>query len=291
MRSSPPSTSTTRVVPDGAHLVQAILAGHYQRRAAPSRASAPAIVVEEAGSETPMSWRVAPAGLVSGPRKLKIVRTASSLRTGTTKRVAPWWAGANMKPKPTSLDAARDGLGREVDPHAERLEHVGRARQPGRRAVAVLGDRAAGAGGDQRRGRRDVERRPPAAGARGVEQVVAAGRRPASASARIVARQAGELVDRLALRAQRDQQGGDLRLGRVAGHDLGEHRGGLLGASRSLARGERVDRLGQDGVRPRKFASSALAVGRQHRLGVELHALGGQLAVADAHDHAAAAAR
>ena len=39
-------------------------------------------------SETPMSWRRAPAGLVSGPRKLKIVRTASSLRTGTTKRVA-----------------------------------------------------------------------------------------------------------------------------------------------------------------------------------------------------------
>ena len=40
------------------------------------------------GSLTPMSWRRAPAGLVSGPRKLKIVRTASSLRTGTTKRVA-----------------------------------------------------------------------------------------------------------------------------------------------------------------------------------------------------------
>src|SRR4051812_46212774 len=49
-----------------------------------------------------MSCRRAPAGLVSGPRKLKIVRTASSLRTGTTKRVAPWCAGANMKPKPTS---------------------------------------------------------------------------------------------------------------------------------------------------------------------------------------------
>src|SRR5215218_1767193 len=48
-----------------------------------------------------MTWRVAPAGLVSGPRKLKIVRTASSLRTGITKRVAPWCAGANMKPKPT----------------------------------------------------------------------------------------------------------------------------------------------------------------------------------------------
>src|SRR5918994_23175 len=53
-----------------------------------------------AGSEPPIPCRVAPAGLVSGPRKLKIVRTASSLRTGTTKRVAPWWAGANMNPKP-----------------------------------------------------------------------------------------------------------------------------------------------------------------------------------------------
>ena len=49
-----------------------------------------------------MSWRRAPAGFVSGPRKLKIVRTASSLRTGMTKRVAWWWLGANMKPKPTS---------------------------------------------------------------------------------------------------------------------------------------------------------------------------------------------
>src|SRR4051794_28326890 len=70
---------------------------------APSRASAPAIVSRKPGSETPISWRVAPAGLVSGPRKLKIVRTASSLRTGTTNRVAPWWAGANMNPNPTSL--------------------------------------------------------------------------------------------------------------------------------------------------------------------------------------------
>ena len=44
---------------------------------------------------------MAPAGLVSGPRKLKIVRTASSLRTGTTCLIARWWCGANMNPKPT----------------------------------------------------------------------------------------------------------------------------------------------------------------------------------------------
>ena len=56
----------------------------------PSTASAPAIVSRYSGSETPISCRRAPAGLVSGPRKLKIVRTASSRRTGITKRVA-WW--------------------------------------------------------------------------------------------------------------------------------------------------------------------------------------------------------
>ena len=51
------------------------------------------------------------------------------------------------------------------------------------------------------------------------------------ANARIVVRQADELVDRLALRAQRDQHAGGLDLGGVAGHDLGQHRGGLLGAT------------------------------------------------------------
>src|SRR4029450_2333529 len=114
-----------------------------------------------------MSWRRAPAGLVSGPRKLKIVRTASSLRTGTTKRVAEGGAGADMKPKPAwSAQAGRGGGGgggrgggREVDARAEGLEDAGAARQARGRPVAVLGQRAAGAGGDQRRRGRDGERR------------------------------------------------------------------------------------------------------------------------------------
>ena len=42
------------------------------------------------GSETPITCRSAPAGLVSGPRKLKIVRTPSSLRTGTMCLNAGW---------------------------------------------------------------------------------------------------------------------------------------------------------------------------------------------------------
>ena len=84
---------------------------------APRAASAEADRLELApGSETPITWRVAPAGLVSGPRKLKTVRTASSLRTGTTCLIAWWWSGANMKPKPTSVDALGHALGLEVDP-------------------------------------------------------------------------------------------------------------------------------------------------------------------------------
>src|SRR5215210_3297712 len=102
VRSSPPSTSTTRVVAEVLISSRPSALETTSARSAPSRASAPAIVSRNAGSETPMTWRVAPAGFVSGPRKLKMVRTASSLRTGITYRVAPWWAGANMKPKPAS---------------------------------------------------------------------------------------------------------------------------------------------------------------------------------------------
>ena len=94
--------------------------------------------------------------------------------------------GREHEPEADVLDAARDRAGAQIDPGAERLEHVGRAGQAGGRAVAVLGDRAARAGGDQRGGRRDVERPPPAAGAGGVEQVVACDRRPARRAPRIV---------------------------------------------------------------------------------------------------------
>src|SRR5215210_3979245 len=66
----------------------------------PSAPSAPATVSRKSWSATPIIWRVAPAGLVIGPTKLKIVRTASSLRTGTTWRMAAWWRGANMNPNP-----------------------------------------------------------------------------------------------------------------------------------------------------------------------------------------------
>ena len=111
------------------------------------------------------------------------------------------------------------------------------------------------------------------------------------ASARIVPRQPGQLVDRLALRAQPDEEGGDLHLGGVAGHDLGQHRGRLL-LGQVAARRERVDGPGQGVGRHlscQEVRQQPLALVGQHRLGMELDALGGQLAVADAHHDAAAA--
>jgi hypothetical protein len=68
----------------------------------PSSASAAATTSTYAASDTPITCRAAPAGLVSGPRKLKMVRTPSALRTGMTCFIAGWWSGANMNPKPSS---------------------------------------------------------------------------------------------------------------------------------------------------------------------------------------------
>ena len=67
-------------------------------------------------------------------------------------------------------------------------------------------------------------------------------------------------VDRLPLRAQRDQHARGLDLGGVAGHDLGQHRRGLL-RGEVLARRQRVDRLREDGVRQGSSRSSCLPSG------------------------------
>src|SRR4029453_9447424 len=63
------------------------------------------------GWNTPRSWFFAPAGLVSGPRILKIVRTPSSLSTGAACFIAAWWLGANMKPIEVSAVQSAAALG------------------------------------------------------------------------------------------------------------------------------------------------------------------------------------
>lgn len=55
----------------------------------PRRSSTRTWMPTRSGWNTPISWLAAPAGLVSGPRMLKMVRTASSLRTAATFFMAP----------------------------------------------------------------------------------------------------------------------------------------------------------------------------------------------------------
>ena len=69
-------------------------------RFAPRRSSTRTWMPTRSGWNTPMRMLGAPAGLVSGPRMLKIVRTPISRRTGATTFIAGWWLGANMKPMP-----------------------------------------------------------------------------------------------------------------------------------------------------------------------------------------------
>src|SRR5690606_19357579 len=69
-------------------------------RSAPSSCSTRAWMPTRSGWNTPIRMLGAPAGLVSGPRMLKMVRTPISRRTGATTFIAGWWMGAYMKPMP-----------------------------------------------------------------------------------------------------------------------------------------------------------------------------------------------
>ena len=135
---------------------------------------------------------------------------------------------------PDLLTDAGDGLRGQVEPDAERLEDVGRARLRRRGPVAVLDDRCTRTGRDDGGHRRDVHRhRSVTAGADDVQH-------PAGDDDRggvLVHRghQTLELVDGLALRAQRDGEAGDLRRGRLAGQDL-VHRPGCLSGGQVVSR-------------------------------------------------------
>ena len=149
-----------------------------------------------------------------------------------------------------ALDHLGRLLGREVDRHAERFEQVGRARARRGRAVAVLGHRGAAGSGDERRRGGDVERAGAiAAGARRVDQVVA--RRPHGDDVRAHrASRADELVDRLALGAQRHEQARDLGRVGLAAHHERDHFLGVPGAQ-GVAREQTLDGLRDHAELPR----------------------------------------
>ncbi len=121
------------------------------------------------------------------------------------------------------VDRLRDPLRGLLEAEAELLEHVRRAGRRRDGAIAVLRDAGPGRRRHDRGRRRDVERAGAvAAGAGGVDQVVAL--RPHGQDVlphRLGA--AGDLVGRLALEAERDEEAADLGLRRLAAHDLAHH--------------------------------------------------------------------
>ena len=153
----------------------------------PKVSSTSSIFSAMAGSETPTSWRVAPAGLTSGPTKLKTVATPSSRRTGRGETHRRMKTRREAKADAGLVDAPPHSVRAEVDDDAERFEHVGRARERRRRTPAVLADDRPRAGDHERAERRDVDRAAPVpAGATGVDDLDAdlAGSRRGRASAR-----------------------------------------------------------------------------------------------------------
>src|SRR5512133_3668960 len=235
-----------------------------------------------------MSCRRAPAGLVSGPRKLKIVRTASSLRTGTTKRVAWWWAGANMKPKPaSSMQRATAPGARSMrapsasrtsalpdSPVAERLPCLARA-QPAPAAIsAAVVDTL------------NVERPPPvpAVSTRswrsqgtGVARARIVLARPASSST------VSPFVRRAMRKAAICASDALPAMISASTADASSWARSWPDASASMAR-VRTSLL-------KEVLQQQLAVVREHRLRVELDALGRELAVAQGHHDVASAGR
>ena len=236
----------------------------------PRRANTPAITGAIRGSAQPIAWASGWAGLASGPRKLKVVPMPSSRRGTAACRSAGWKAAAKQNVMPASSATCGHPVGGQVEPDAERLEHVGGAGLRGGRPVAVLDDRRAGAGGHDRGHRGDVDRhRPVAAGADHVEQPARDRDRRACGVHRVD--QARDLVDRLALGAQRHREAGDLGGRRLAGEDLAHRPGGLLrgqvgaGDQRAEDLGPGVD--GSTAPESRGHARRAAARPRPRRAG------------------------
>ena len=175
-------------------------------------------------------------------------------RCGVTHR----WVveGREHESEPELVDRAGNRLGGELEIEAELLEHIRGARRRRHGAIAVLGDSGARRCRDERCRGRDVER--PAAvapGAGGVDEVVALGvHRDHVVAHRLCG--AGDLVRRLTLDPQGDEEASDLRLRRTAAHDRSHHLARL--GARQVFTVEQLSerRLDHRAAPPRKFRAS-----------------------------------
>ena len=164
---------------------------------------------------------------------MKTVGIPISRRAGAAKRNAGWNRGREAEPDAGLLHAAQHALRRQLDGDTEGLQDVGRAGLRGGAAGPVLADGDTGAGDDDRRHRRDVDR---------VGAVTAGADHVDGASAQLLAErhqfgraehgveQPRQLVGGLALGPQGDDEADQLGRRGAAGEDRGHRRAGLLGA-------------------------------------------------------------
>jgi hypothetical protein len=126
-----------------------------------------------------------------------------------------------MKPQPMASMHSADLRRRKHDVGAERFEHVGRARLRRDAAVAVLGYRGAGRGGDEHGGGGNVEgMRAVAAGADDVDEVGVVRRVHLGRQLAHHHRRGRDLADGFLLHAQAGEDGGDHQRRDLALHDL-----------------------------------------------------------------------
>ena len=145
----------------GRHLVHAVAAAHQQRPLAAEHRQRPAHPLEVGRvADARAAGAGRPAGLVSGPSRLKIVRTPSARRTGTMWRNAGWWAGREHEARgrsPRGSAPRRRGRGRcarRAPPARPRCRTCEVAER-----LPCLATATPAPGHDEGRGRGDVEGR------------------------------------------------------------------------------------------------------------------------------------
>ena len=231
----PANTSTTLGRAGGRDLVQAVVAVHDEVARVAHQFAPPARCgPRSARSSTPISWRRAPAGLVSGPRRLKMVRhaeLAAHRRDVLHGRVVTRREHEADAARRRCSGSRRSGARSMRTPSASSTSAVPHLLVAER--LPCLATVTPAPAATKRRRRRDVEGAGAvAAGAAGVEDHVgvdvdASRRARASACARPAISSAVSPLTRSA-----DQEGGRLGVVGPAVHDL-EHDGARLVLVRS----------------------------------------------------------
>ena len=201
-------------------------------RSVPSRAATSAIRGAASATPTPMSARVAPAGLVSGPSRLNAVRTPISRRVGPAWRIAGWNVWREQEREAVLGERAASALAASWSIRTPSASST--SAEPAWDVIARLPCFATGIPAAATTSAAVVEMlnvpepSPP---------VPTTSIAPSGASTRVDplahrAREAGQLVDGLAAHPEAHEQRRELRRRRLAVHDLAHREARLVDGQR-----------------------------------------------------------